>query len=417
MSRIAIAVMGARRLIGILAVAAIVAGVVAVLAIPGTKTGTAYFATIKNIYPKDKVSILGVDVGEIASIEPEPGRVKVEFTYDSKYNLPASVEAAVVSPTLVATRFMQLTPAYTGGPVFADGGTIPETRTASPLEFDDLKTEIQRLSSALGPAPDGGQGILGRFLDRIASNAKDGQGAKFNAAVKEASAAAQTLASGSDDLFATVRNLQTFVTALDAIDQQIVQFNDQLGSVSQVLDDNKDALAQAISGVDDAAVQVNQFLAQNSKPLETSVDQVGQLTRALAGSRDQIAQVLHVGPNTLTNFWRIFSPRTNAYVGALAVDNLNNPADLVCSAFAQNTAQHPSNVAPACGTYLAPLLRTLRVQQPPIGVNPIAVPGGGEPTARPGVDPAPTGTANNQGIPPKLGVPGLGGLIVPPGGN
>ncbi|KLL12451.1 MCE family protein [Protofrankia coriariae] len=411
------ATQGARKIVTILAVLAIAAGVLSFFVLGGHKSGTAYFANVKNIYPKDRVRILGVDVGEITAISPEPGRVRVDFSYDSKYTLPADVQAAVVSPTLVATRFLQLTPAYNGGPRFPDGGTISLERTASPLEFDDLKSELEKVSAAFGPAPDGSQGVLGRFLDTMAKNAQDGQGAKFNAMIREASAAAQTLASGSDDLFATVRNLQTFVTALGAVDQQIVEFNDQLGSVAGVLDENKDALTQAIAGVNDAAVQVDQFLAENAQPLETSVDQLGQLTRSLAGIRDDIAQVLHVGPNTLTNLWQIFSPRSGAYTGALVVDNLNNPADLVCSAYAANLTQNPGDAAAACANYLAPLLQVLRVQQPPIGVNPLVVPGGGGPAERPGVDPPPNATANNQGLLPDLGLPGLGGLLVPPSGG
>jgi phospholipid/cholesterol/gamma-HCH transport system substrate-binding protein len=414
-----LAINSARRFRGVLVLLAVLVGVgaVAVVLHDGHKSGTAYFASVKNIYPKDRVRILGVNVGAITAIHPEPGRVRVNFTYDSKYDLPSNVQAAIISPTLVATRFMQLTPAYNGGPRLPDGGTIPQSRTASPLEFDDLKTELQQISKAFGPGPDGSQGVLGRFLDTMAKNARGDQGVKFNAMIKQAAAAAKALASSGNDIFATVRNLQTFVVALGAVDQQIVTFNDQLGSVSGVLNDNRDALAQAIAGVDKAAKQVDQFLGQNAKPLETSVDQLGQLTRTLAGERDDIAQVLHVAPNTLTNFWQMFSPRTGAYTGALAVDTLNNPADLVCSAYAANLTHSPGDAAQACGNYLAPLLRTLRVQQPPIGVNPIVVPGGGAPAARPGVDPPPSGTANNQGLPPDLGLPGLGGLIVPPSGG
>jgi phospholipid/cholesterol/gamma-HCH transport system substrate-binding protein len=417
MHRLAINAAQCFRSLLVLLVAVVLVGCVAVLLRGGHKSGTAYFVSVKNIYPKDRVRILGVNVGEITAIHPEPGRVRVEFTYDSKYDLPSNVQAAIISPTLVATRFMQLTPAYNGGSRFPDGGTIPQDRTASPLEFDDLKTELQQISKAFGPAPDGRQGVLGRFLDTMAKNARGNQGVKFNEMVRQASAAAQSLASGRNDIFATVRNLQTFVTALGAVNQQIVTFNDQLGSVSGLLNENRDTLTQAIAGVNNAAKQVDQFLGQNSKPLETSVDQLGQLTRTLAGERDDIAQVLHVAPNTLTNFWQIFSPRTGAYTGALVVDNLNNPADLVCSAYAANLTHNPGDAAPACDNYLAPLLRVLRIQQPPIGVNPIVVPGGGAPASRPGGDPPPNGTANNQGLPPNLGLPGLGGLIVPPSGG
>jgi phospholipid/cholesterol/gamma-HCH transport system substrate-binding protein len=417
MRRIMAAARRSGRPIAVVAALAVIAGAVVFVVAGGEKTGIAYFASVKNIYPEDRVRILGVDVGTITAISPDPDRVRVDFTYDGEYDLPANVQAAIISPTLVATRFLQLTPAYDGGPTFPDGGTIPQERTASPLEFDDLKSELQKISAAFGPAPDGSQGVLGEFLDTMAENAQGGQGAKFNTMVEQASLAAQALASDSDDIFATVRNLQTFVTALGAVDQQIVTFNEQLGSVSTFLDQNSAALSQAINGVNAAAAQVDQFLGENAQPLQTSVDQLGQLTTVLAASRDDIAQVLHVGPNTLTNLWQIFSPRSGAYTGALTIDNLNNPADLVCSFYAVNLTQNTSDAASACHTYLAPLLQVLRIQQPPIGVNPIVVPGGGAPTERPGADPPATGTADNEGLIPDLGLPGLGGLIVPPAGG
>ena len=40
--------------------------------------------------------------------------VRVDMTYSSDYKLPADVKAAIITPTLVADRFVQLVPAYSG---------------------------------------------------------------------------------------------------------------------------------------------------------------------------------------------------------------------------------------------------------------------------------------------------------------
>ena len=48
-----------------------------------------------------------------------------------------------MSPTLVTSRAIQLTPAYTGGPVMADNAVIPQDRTAVPVEFDDFRNNCR----------------------------------------------------------------------------------------------------------------------------------------------------------------------------------------------------------------------------------------------------------------------------------
>ncbi|OLL76006.1 MCE-family protein Mce1D [Pseudonocardia sp. Ae168_Ps1] len=398
-------------------VAAVVAAAVIVLVSTSSKTGVAYFESVKSIYPNDRVKIQGVDVGKISSIEPAGDKVRMEFTYDSQYDLPAEVNAAVVSPTLVATRFLQLAPAYTGGPVLEDGAEIPVERTVSPLEFDDLKKELQNLSTALGPDEANQSGSLSRFLDMAARNAAGGQGQKFNELVREASSAVETLSEGRGDLFGTVRNLQAFVTALKQVDGQIVEFNSRLDTVSGVLTDNEDELSRALEGVSRAAVAVDEFVADNGPVLNESVTELGDLTRTLSNSRDELATILHVGPSTLMNLFNIVSPRTRALSGKLVVDNLNTPADFVCSAFTA-AAQDPIKGIDYCKSNLGPLFNLLRVQQPPVGVNPIAVPGTGGPTDnQPGRDAPYRQPTPGPEAPPDVDAPGLGGLLFPQGGN
>lgn len=392
-------------------VALLGATVAVVVTLTSDKTGVAYFRTVKNIYPEDRVRIVGVDVGEITSIEPEPDRVKVTFTYDREYSLPADVKAAVISPTLVSTRFLQLAPVLrddSDEPALPDGGVIPLERTASPLEFDDLKEQISSLARSLGPTAQDPQGALSRFLDVAAANGR-GQGENFNRTVREASQALQTLADGRQDFFGTVRNLQVFVQGLSAIDGQVVEFNQRLADVSGLLDDNSDELAAALASVDRAAALVDQFLKTNKDPIVTTVDQVGRLTRTLAAQRDNIAQVLHVGPSTLMNLYNIYNPQTRALRGTLVVDNLATPADLVCTAIANNIPD-PTQAQRQCGAVLGPTLNLLRQQQPPIGVNPLQSPGI-EPVPRPGV---PEGDPGRPAPPPANP---LNGPLVSGGGD
>lgn len=334
----------------------------------GTKHGVAYFASVTSIYPKDKVRILGIEVGTIDKITPEDGRVRVDFSYDGKYSLPADVEAAIVSPTLVATRFLQLAPAYTGGPKLADGATIPESRTAAPLEFDDLKSELVRLSQQLGPQGKNDPGALAQFLS-VSAQAGRGHGTQFNQMITSLSAALKTLGAGRGDIFGTVRNLQVFISAMAGLDQNMVTFNQRLAGVAGLLDDNGKSLTQAISSVDVAARLLNGFLKTNRSVLGRDATKLTSLTTMLAASRDDLATALHVGPNTLVNFNNIYSSRINAYTGGLAVGNLGL-GQLLCAMVASQMAQTGASEA-TCTKYLAPLLSQVQVNEPPVGVGPV----------------------------------------------
>lgn len=402
------------------AVAVVLVGVLGWLGISallgsGTKHGVAYFASVTSVYPHDKIRILGVEVGQIDSITPESDRVRVDFSYDGRYSLPTNVEAAIVAPTLVATRFIQLQPAYDGGPTLADGGVIPEARTASPLEFDDLKTELTRLSKDLGPNAQNPHGALADFLNIAAKDGK-GQGARFNAMITQLSAGLHTLAQGKGNIFATLRNLQVFVSAVKGLDGQVTTFNSQLANVSGLLNDNSADLASTIRSVDRAARLVRTFIATNRGQLKTATSRLTQLTTTLANSRNDIATLLHAGPNTLTNFYHIFSPRMSTFTGGLMVDNLATPGELVCTLIAQQTGA-PTNDLTACGKYLAPLLNQLGISSIPVGTNGgIVIPGGGAPPANQTPNASPNVGAGGGALSLLAGTTNsLLGLLIPGG--
>ncbi len=90
----------------------------------GTRS-CAYFTNTNGLYTGDEVRILGVAVGTIDEIDPQPNGTKVTFSVDTQYPVPADVEAAILSPSLVSARAMQLVPAYSSGPKLAPGTTIP----------------------------------------------------------------------------------------------------------------------------------------------------------------------------------------------------------------------------------------------------------------------------------------------------
>src|SRR5215469_7576612 len=80
------------------------------------KQVTAYFAESIGVYKGSTVRVLGVPVGTVDAVRPEGTRVKVTMTLNHGVAVPARVDAVVIAPSIVSDRYIQLTPAYTGGP-------------------------------------------------------------------------------------------------------------------------------------------------------------------------------------------------------------------------------------------------------------------------------------------------------------
>ena len=128
-------------------VALLVAGA-AYLFIPGlgkTKI-SAHFVSTTGLYEGDVVRVLGVNVGKVTKIEPRDRDTYVEMKIDSSVDVPADAKALIVAQSLVSARFVQLTPVYSGGEQMPNGGEIPIERTAVPVEWDEIKTELTKLS-------------------------------------------------------------------------------------------------------------------------------------------------------------------------------------------------------------------------------------------------------------------------------
>ncbi|MEV6274223.1 MCE family protein [Nocardia sp. NPDC051832] len=355
---------------GVLVAAVVVVGVYNGVTRIGKTTITAYFPSTNGLYEGDEVRVLGVEVGRIDSIEPGPDQVKVELTVNRGIDIPADAKAVIISPSLVSARFIQLAPAYTGGPKMADDAEIPMNRTAVPVEWDDIKAELSKLATTLGPVGDDQQGSFGRFINTAADN-MDGNGQKFRDTLRELSATLTTLSDGRTDLFGTIRNLQKFVEVLSASNEQIVQFGGRLASVSQVLSDTSDDLGAGLDNLDIALADVKRFLEGSGTELTEGVQRLADVTQILIDKRPQIERVLHSGPTALVNFYQIYSPSTGTFGGSAALNNTANPLAFLCGGIeAQGDVNDAKRSAELCAQMVAPVINSLAMNYAPIMLNP-----------------------------------------------
>ncbi|MGV0644656.1 MCE family protein [Mycolicibacterium sp. XJ2546] len=328
----------------------------------------AYFDNSNGLFAGDEVRILGVRVGRIESIDPQPLHAKVTFWVEDKYRVPADAKAAIIAPQLVTARAIQLTPAYTGGPAMTDGAVINQDRTAVPLEWDDLRQQLEKLTDALQPTQPGGVSTLGAFIDTAADNLR-GQGVDLRQTIKTMSQAFSALGDHSNDIFGTVRNLSVVVSALQDSSALLQQLNANFAAATAALDSSPGSVGTAIKNLNDVVGDTTSFISENREALGTTTDKLASVTSAIHDSIDEVEQALHLFPNTLQNFINIYQPTQQGITGALTLQNFANPISFLCGAIQAASRLNAEQSAKLCVQYLAPIMKNRQFNFPPLGMN------------------------------------------------
>lgn len=313
-----------RILTGVLALAVLAAGgLTAVRALhpDGTRI-TAYFDRAVGIHAGSDLRILGVRVGEVESVRPQGTTVRVGLLLDEGVKAPEDARAVVVAPSVVAGRYVQLTPAYRSGPALAEGAVLPASRNRTPVEIDQLYDSLTELGRALGPDGANSSGALSELLRTGAANL-DGNGAAIGESVEEFGKAARTLDGSSGDLFATLRRLQTFTTLLKEKDTDVRTAQERLDEVVGFFADNKDDLAGALEELGTALGQVKTFVEDNRGELRKNVDRLVPLTRTLVEQRASLAEALDVAPLAAGNVVNAYDPDSRTLNGRADLNEIS----------------------------------------------------------------------------------------------
>lgn len=332
-------------------------------------TITAYFTSATAIYPGDEVRVAGVKVGTITSIEPAGSQARLTLAIDHGVPIRADAKAIIMAQNLVAARYVQLAPAYEdAGPTMADGAQIGVERTAVPVEWDQVKDQLMRLATDLGPVSGSSATSLSRFIDS-AANAMDGNGEKLHQAISQLSGIGRILAHGSGNVVDIIKNLQTFVTALRDSNTQIVEFQSRLASVTSVVDGARSDLDAALTNLASAVGEVRRFVAGTRDQTVEQLQRLTNVTQNLVDNKLKLENVLHVAPNAIANGYNIYNPDSGTAVGAFAMSNFADPVSVVCSAIAAVKNATAAESSKLCAQYLGPALSLINFSYLPLPTN------------------------------------------------
>lgn len=331
----------------------------------------AVFSATTAIYVGDDVRVAGVRVGRIAAIEPRGTTAEMVLEVDRDIEIPADAKAVIVAQSLIAARYVQLTPSHRGsGPVLEDGAVIPLERTAVPVEWDEVKTQLARLSTDLGP--DGAlaeTSTTGRFIESTA-DALAGNGGKLRETLTQLSGVGRILAEGSGSIADTIKNLQTFVSVLRDSNVQIVEFQDRLATLTSLLNDSRSDLDAALVNLSVAIGDVQRFVNANRDRMGEQVQRLTNVTQILVDQRSDVEELLHLAPNSVANFYNIYNADTGTTPGVFSLNNFTNPIQFICGGIASLENTTSADAAARCHEYLGPFLKLLEFNYLPFAVNP-----------------------------------------------
>lgn len=299
---------GGKIFAALLVVAALIAGTWYVFGrSPDTTSVNADFAFVNGLYTGSKVTVLGVPVGQITAVDPRGDHVHVEMTIAGDVRLPADVQAYVLNPSVISDRHLELGPAYTKGPEFADGDTIPQQRTHSPISFDQLMGSLGTLTKILGPSADPQSADVGTLLARTAQS-WDGGGPEFNTAMGQLASASGIVGAHADDIQDLIDSLNQLMQTFQAKQVSLDGLIDSMGVLSNQWASANQDITTPINDLKVIFDQVNAFVMAHGNDVGVVADNLKALGDTLAANKSGLAEFMDLAPLMMQNLSSTIGP-------------------------------------------------------------------------------------------------------------
>ncbi len=293
-----------------IAMAAAVAVIVAFAAVDVFRGGkrmhiTAYFTESNGIYAGNHVDILGLPVGTVSSVTPEPHRVKVVLSLPASTKVPLGAQAFIVPPSVISDRYVGLSPAWDGsGPTMPDGYVLPTTRTHEPAEFDQLVGSLTTLFNALGPHQAGAKGAVGRLISVLSANLA-GNGAKLRRSIVGLSNATGALTADGGAFADLVRNLDALSSNLAERTGRIGSFESDLAAASGELAHERGDITAAVDNLSTGLIALASFIRSHRAALHGDVHDLAVTTSVLLAHQRALIETLDNLPLGAQNLARV----------------------------------------------------------------------------------------------------------------
>lgn len=240
-----------------------------------------------NLFEGGRVMVRGVEVGVVTGVVPGPDSVHVTLEIDDDVRIPADASLGIIPITVIADRYVQLFPAYEGGPTLTDGDHIPLERTQIPAELDDVLTQLQGLLSALEPKEGEEHGPLADLIINL-DEVVDGKAGNLAAALESSSSVLQNLADSNQDITGLIENLDRLFVALANRSSEIVLVNERLQLVTEALVGDQENLEGTIENLAFFADEASQLIADSGDDLGDAFKNLASVLRRVNAKQGEL---------------------------------------------------------------------------------------------------------------------------------
>lgn len=247
-----------------------------------------------NLFEDGRVMVRGVEVGTIVSVTPRPEGVKVTLEIAEGVDVPADARLAVVPITVIADRYVQLYPAYRGGPKLADGDHLGLDRTHIPAELDEVLGQLKALLDALAPAGPKGKGPLTRLVTSL-DQALRGRSDELAGTIEGSATVLENLADSDDDITALIRNLDSFFAALANRSSEIGVLNERFELVAEALASDQEHLEGTIENLTLLSEQGAGLVSESGDDLGVSFRRLKRVVDTILSHRESLTKGISWG--------------------------------------------------------------------------------------------------------------------------
>ncbi len=270
-------------------------------AVGGSTHITADFRNIAGVFEGNPITVLGLEVGKVDKIIPKGEFVEVHMTVNHDVDIPKNVTAAIVSPSIVTNRHIELTPRYTGGPKLPDNTHLTVQQTRTPVELDTMIKTSDQFTAALKPAPGQSQGPLSGTLlyDMV-----NGQGERIRDTLNALSGALKVGVDNKDAISTIIIKLNELTSMLADNDQSVREFSNKVTQMSSLLAEQAPGLQATLDQLNDFLANTSGVFSQYQSQLSESLTGLTKVTDQLRQNAAGVVETVDVAPLLLQNLDR-----------------------------------------------------------------------------------------------------------------
>ena len=252
---------------------------------------TVSFEEVTGLSEGAPVTMAGIEVGEVSSIEPdfEQGLVDVRLSIDEGVELGPDTRARLGALTLFGNQMVRLEGPVVE-PLLADGARIPLERTSNSMGI------VEAIDNATQTAQQVDGGLLDDTLGILADVAESNRG-QLGGLFTDLETVAGALASREDQLASLLTSAQTVTATLSAKDRELLRLVDSAAVLLDELARREEVLGRALGDGSAAVHELRAFLAANRQQLVDVIADVDVLGTGLVDQLDDLDRTLaYIGP-------------------------------------------------------------------------------------------------------------------------